>query len=107
MPGASVISPLTLYRGTSYYERRYRRYGFSWTTDLVWARKFAKNWAKPVPTLTDMTGPAWGGVVMQTEAPPEAILLVRPPEGYYDEGEVVVDPFTLNTVKVAECLNEE
>ena len=107
MPGASVTSPMTLYRGASHHERRYRRYGFSWTTDLAWARKFAANWAQPVPALTGMTGPAYGGVVLQTEAPPEAILLVRPPEGYYDEGEVVVDPFALNAVKVVERLNAE
>ena len=107
MPGASVTSPMTLYRGTDYYERRCRRYGFSWTTDLEWARKFAKPWAQPVPPLPGMTGPAYGSVVLQTEAPPEAILLVRPPEGFYDECEVVVDPFALNAVKVVEHLNAE
>jgi hypothetical protein len=107
MPGASTTSPITLYRGTSHHERRYHRYGFSWTTDLSWARQFAEKWAQPVPALTGMTGPAWGGVVLQTEAPPEAILLVRPPEGFYDEGEVVVDPFALNAVKVVERLNSE
>jgi hypothetical protein len=105
MPGASVITPLTLYRGAIQQERRYRRYGFCWSTDLAVARKFAANWAQPMPaSYTDL--PTLG-VILQTEAPPEAILLVRQPEDYYDEGEVVVDPFALNVVKVVERLNAE
>jgi hypothetical protein len=44
------------------------------------------------------------GVILQTLAPPEAILLIRKPEDYYDEGEVVVDPFRLGKIKVVECL---
>jgi hypothetical protein len=32
---------------------------------------------------------------------PEAVLLIRQPEDYYDEGEVVVDPFRLDRIEVA------
>jgi hypothetical protein len=35
-------------------------------------------------------------------APPEAILLIRQPQDYYDEGEVVVDPFRLGQIKLVE-----
>jgi len=40
------------------------------------------------------------GVILQTSAPREAVVLIRKPEDYYDEGEVVVDPFRLGKVKV-------
>jgi hypothetical protein len=43
-------------------------------------------------------------VILEPLAPPEAILLVRQPEDYYDEGEIVVDPFRLGRVTVAERL---
>ena len=33
---------------------------------------------------------------------PAAVLLVRPPEDYYDEGEVVIDPRHLGRVYVHE-----
>ena len=35
---------------------------------------------------------------------PAAVLLVRPPEDYYDEGEVVIDPRHLGRVYVHEKL---
>jgi hypothetical protein len=98
MPGNYSGPPLTLYRGAGSLERRRRLYGFSWTTDIACARKFAEHWAQPVP------GSSWKseGVLMTTPAPPEAILLVRQPEDYYDEGEVVVDPFRLGKIEVIE-----
>lgn len=103
MPGARSGSPLTLYRGASVHERRRRRWGFSWTTDPGIARGFAEWWAQPKPP--GYRGD-WdqGGVVLQTVAPPPAILLVRPPEDWYDEGEVVVDPYRLGKVTVHETL---
>jgi hypothetical protein len=38
-------------------------------------------------------------VVLQTLAPPEAVLLMRKPEDFYDEGEVIVDPFRLHRIR--------
>jgi hypothetical protein len=102
MPADYSGSPLTLYRGTAAHERRRRLYGFSWTLDIAIARKFAKHWAQPLPApLTSE------GVVLKTVARPEAILLVRQPENYFDEGEVVVDPFQLDKVDVIERLCRE
>jgi hypothetical protein len=83
--------PLTLYRGANSGERRRRLYGFSWSTDLAIARKFAENWSQPELQSE--------GVVLQAVVPAEAILLVRKPEDYFDEGEVVVDPFGIGRVK--------
>jgi hypothetical protein len=42
------------------------------------------------------------GIVLQATVPAEAILLVRQPEDFYDEGEVVVDPFQIGRVKLLE-----
>jgi len=44
------------------------------------------------------------GVVLLASVSAEAILLVRKPEDYYDEGEVVVDPFLIGKVKVVELI---
>jgi hypothetical protein len=81
MPGGYDGPALTLYRGADAGERQ--RPGFSWTTDIEIARRFA-DWCS--------RGPFEDGVVLRTVARPEAILLVREVEGHYDEGEVVVDP---------------
>jgi hypothetical protein len=85
---------LRLYRGAGWQERRRRLYGFSWTTRLNHARSFAEHWRQGQS----------GGVILETLAPPDAILLVRDDEGYYDEAEVVVDPFRLGKVTVCERL---
>ena len=45
------------------------------------------------------------GVLLQTEAPPAAVLLKREPEVYFDEGEVVVDPYLLGRVKLIETID--
>jgi hypothetical protein len=42
------------------------------------------------------------GIVLKTTAAPEAVLLIRRPEDYYDEGEVVVDPYRLGKIDVVE-----
>jgi hypothetical protein len=49
------------------------------------ARKFVEHWHRPdlKPTFN------MEGVILQTVAPPEAVLLIRQPEDYYDEGEVI------------------
>jgi hypothetical protein len=87
---------LTLYRGTGSNEHRRRLYSFSWATDRAAARKFAEVKVHPEFQLD--------GVVLQAVVPAEAILLVRKPEDYYDEGEVVVDPFGIGRVRVIERL---
>lgn len=92
-PRPVVTEAMLLYRGAEQSELR-RRKGFSWTVRIEKAREFAErfhNWEK-------------GGVVLETVAPPEAILLVRgnPDTEYYDEGEVIVDPFLLGAVTVVE-----
>jgi hypothetical protein len=93
MPPTYRGKPLRLYRGAGARERRYGTYGFSWSTDITTARAFAEHWQK-----------ASGGVLLETVAPAESILLVREIEGHYDEGEVVVDPYRLGRVKLVERL---
>jgi hypothetical protein len=105
MPGGYSGPPLTLYRGAEADERRRRTYGFSWSTDIAKARPFAEHWARRT-----------SAVVLRTVALPEAVLLVRQPgtfsitmdgeEHRFDEDEVVVDPFRLGRVDVAERLKE-
>jgi hypothetical protein len=88
LPGDYHGPPLRLYRGAIATERRRRLYGFSWTLSIDAAQKFAERWRID------------GAVVLETMAPPRSILLVRYDEGYYDEKEVVVDPFLLERVHV-------
>lgn len=92
-PRPIVPEPMLVYRGAEQSELR-RRKGFSWTVRIEKAREFAQrfhDWEK-------------GGVVLETIAPPEAILLVcgNPDPEYYDEGEVIVDPFLLGAIRVVE-----
>ncbi|MGZ9157094.1 MAG: hypothetical protein ACXW6J_27730, partial [Candidatus Binatia bacterium] len=94
MPKNYSGPPLKVFRGAGANERRRRTYGFSWSRDAAVARRFAEIWAQFPP----------GGVVLKTLAPTAAILLVRQREDYYDEDEVVVDPFCLTKVEVAERL---
>jgi hypothetical protein len=105
LPGGYTGSRLTVYRGASNHERRRRLYGFSWTTEVAVARKFAEHWAKPMPA--SYTGPTSQGVILQTTVPCGAIFLIRKPEDYYDEGEVVVDPFRLGRVRLLERLTAD
>src|SRR5262249_13313425 len=116
MPGDYSGPPLTVYRGTTNREWRRRIYGFSWTTDVAVARKFAEHWTQAAANLAASsvyTGPTDAddqGVVLQTTVPCEAVFLIRKPGDfyieepgeYYDEGEVVVDPFRLGRIKVVE-----
>jgi hypothetical protein len=90
LPGGYSGSPMMLYRGTHDGERQRRVYGFSWTTDSAIARTFAERWEGLSP------------VVLRTEAPADAVLLIRQPEDHYDEGEVVVDPFRLGKIEVVD-----
>ena len=86
---------LKLFRGTNTLERKRRLYGFSWTTDYRTARTFAGG-----PLKVD-----GASVVLESVVPAHAILWKRKKErNHYDEGEVIVDPFGLKTVRVAERL---
>ena len=97
--------PLRLYRGTHWRERRSRLYGFSWSTQREIAQRFADQHSEAATQLAASpyhTEPPdhLAGIVLTTVAPPEAILLQREEEGYYDEGEVVVDPFRLGAIDI-------
>jgi hypothetical protein len=98
MPCNYTTASPALYRGACSRERSCP--GFSWTTDIDVARRFAERWAQPIPGA----GPKIGGILLKTTAPADAIMLVREPCDYYDEGEVVLDPFRLGRVEVAERL---
>jgi hypothetical protein len=105
-PGAYQGPPLRLYRGTDRQERRCRLYGFSWTTERAVAQRFADNHSESAARLAASTTYArptaqFIGVVLETVAPSSAILLIRQPEDWFDEGEIVVDPFALNSVQLA------
>jgi hypothetical protein len=110
MPGGYEGEPLTLYRGTDAPEQGRRISGFSWSTDKAIARRFAERWASVSAELRAsgfqpaLTG---GGVLMRALAPAAAILLMREPEDYYDEGEVVVDPYRLGRIELIERLHCE
>jgi hypothetical protein len=110
MAGGYEGPPLTVYRGTIKRERRRRIYGFSWTTDVAVAQKFAEHWTRAAASLaasrfyTDPIGPDDQGVVLQSSVPREAVLQIRKPEDYYDEGEVVIDPYRLGRINVVERL---
>ena len=96
---------LRLFRGTIRSERTRRLYGFSWTTQRDVAMRFAQQHSKiPEQRATqrpDGSIAHLAGVVLETVAPPAAILLLREEEGYYDEGEVVLNPYRLGAVTVA------
>lgn len=97
MPPTATGAPLHLFRGTTALERGRRLYGFSWTTDREIARRFAEG-SRAAPG---------GSVILETTAPAEAVHLRRENEYYYDEREVVVDPYRIGRVTVCERLRPE
>ena len=98
LPTSNATKPIRLYRATA-QERRRRLYGFSWTQELDIARNFAKRRAGFCE--------AGGGVVLETIAPANAIMLIREKEGYYEEGEVIVDPYNLRSIRCIERLTPD
>lgn len=90
MPPIPLNEALTLFRGTSAFERSRRSYGFSWTTRREIAEQFAEQ-----ARLSES-----GAVLLETRAEPGAVHLRREDEGYYDEAEIVVDPYRLGKVRV-------
>jgi hypothetical protein len=94
-PDQSGGAVMHLYRGASALERRHHRYGFSWTKEIDRARDFADHWRRTEK----------GGVILETFAASNAVLLEREQDdGYYPEAEVVLDPFKLERVRVVERL---
>ena len=96
MPPIALAEPLRLFRGASASERSWRRYGFSWSTQRNIAERFAAHAS---------LGPG-GAVLLETLAPIGSVHLRREGKGYYDEGEVVVDPYALEDVEVVARLAE-
>ena len=83
---------LRLFRGASAKERRSHIYGLSWSADRAAGERFAIG-------FQDWDG---GGVLLETIAPPEAIICAvsEAAGGYYDEKEYVVDRRHLKAVKL-------
>jgi hypothetical protein len=102
---------LTLYRGALMRERRSHCYKFAWTTDIRAARDFARGKAN-ISSEACLAGlKADDAVVLETVAPPEAILHQRGNEmtfygardqPVFNESEVIVDPFGLGRVRLVE-----
>ncbi|TXN73446.1 hypothetical protein [Methylobacterium sp. WL6] len=90
MPSIVLAEPLRLFRGTSANERSRRLYGFSWSTQRNIAERFAEQ---------ARLG-SGGAVLLETLAPIGSVHLRREHEGYYDEGEVVVNPYALERIEV-------
>ena len=88
---------LTLYRGASAGERRFRRYGMSWTRSLQVAESFAQS-----ELCRSHQG---GSVVLSTTAPLAAIVTdaaAHTGENSYDEEEIIVDRTQLERFVVVE-----
>jgi hypothetical protein len=96
-----VGPPLRLYRGTCRRERARRLYGFSWTTQRDIAQRFGDQHSHVAERMAPRSTALDVGIVLETVASPSAILLLREQEGFYDEGEVVVDPYRLGAVTLA------
>ena len=75
LPKCEIEGAMRLFRGAGGSERRRRAYGFSWTTRMDVARKFAEHW-QPLKN-GDFVHSKDGGVVLETTAPADAVLLMR------------------------------
>ena len=85
---------LTLYRGDSAWNRRYRSYGCAWSSDPEVARGFAKGVCR-----TQMGG----SVLLKNDVPADAIICA-PYEhtDKFEEREYIVDRIKLKRVEVVE-----
>jgi hypothetical protein len=92
LPRTRRRAPIRVFRGASAGElKRRRAYGFSWSTKRDIADKFAQ----------DYRNRQGGSVLLETLAPPDAILHVREQiKEHHDEGEFVIPPELLSRVKV-------
>ena len=90
---------LKLFRGCGSGEAIKGEFGFSWSTEIASARLFASPVVIPQGGFDSILAPdAFDRVVLTTTVPAEAILLRRDRDGFYDEDEVVVDPYLLGVV---------
>ncbi len=87
-----------LFRGESFHNRRYRRYGMSWTLNIDIARDFACIHAR----MTEA-----GGVLLRAQVPADAIMFdPHTHANEYAEDEFIVDRRLLTRVDVIErCEN--
>jgi hypothetical protein len=84
--------PLRVYRGDSFYNRRRRTYGLSWSLDPDVADHFARG------LWRTCTG---GSVVLETDAPREAVICAPAPlANRYCEDEIIIDRRRLIKVRV-------
>lgn len=84
---------LRVYRGDSAWNRRRRTYGYSWSLELNVADEFAakEEWRRHLG----------GSVVLEADAPPEAIVSVIPESADLGkEREVVIDRRRLGAVRL-------
>lgn len=81
--------PLRLYRGESADSRRRRQYGLSWTRRVSTAEAFAsEEWR------------IGGGVLLETDAPSEAVICSIKNSNAASEDEVLIDRRKLGLVRV-------
>ena len=90
MPPVALTEPLRLYRGTTASEQQRRLYGFSWTTHREIVERFADQARQG----------SGGALLLETVVEPGTVHLKREDKGYYDESEVVVDPYRLGKIRV-------
>ncbi len=92
---------LRLYRGDSALNRRRRTYGLSWSADRAKAREFAEDRRRFWRTFKG------GSVLLETIAPPEAIICAPALLGdHYGEEEYIIDRRRLSAVKVLEHFSQ-
>ncbi len=84
---------LTLFRGESFWNRKRRSYGLSWSHDREIARDFALFHSKCYES---------GSVLLEAEAPAEAIVCAVTQHANYGEQEYLVDRRRLGRVRVIE-----
>jgi hypothetical protein len=68
------------------------------------ARNFARRNTIPPFANGGLLAQGFDGAVLRTVAPASEILLVGKREDYYDEDEVVVDPYKLAKIEIIERL---
>jgi hypothetical protein len=89
---------VTLYRGDSFWNRRRRTYGLSWTSEREVAESFANR---------DWRTCEGGSVLLQTRAPPSAIICApHLLDKGYGEHEYLVDRRRLGRVTVLQLFSQ-
>jgi hypothetical protein len=89
LPPYRGTKPVELYRGDSAYNRRRRTYGPCWSRSRFIAQQHAEQWCAYCPA---------GSVLLQTLAPPSAIICAPATRTYSNEQEYIVDRRRLRRV---------